>query len=132
MLDLDHFKRFNDTFGHDAGDVVLREWGGFLQVRVRFEDIVCRLGGEEFAIVLPDATMESAYDVAQRICEDARGLAVSHRENQLGPITVSIGVASFPSHSGSAETLLHMADQALYQAKSAGRNRVIIATVEQE
>jgi diguanylate cyclase (GGDEF)-like protein/PAS domain S-box-containing protein len=132
MLDLDHFKHFNDSFGHDAGDAVLRQWGGFLQVRVRFEDIVCRLGGEEFAIVLPDATMESAYDVAQRICEDARSLAVNHRDNQLGPITVSIGVASFPGHSGSAETLLEVADHALYQAKSAGRNRVVIAALDSE
>ncbi len=128
MLDLDHFKLLNDTFGHDAGDAVLREWGGFLQVRVRFEDIACRLGGEEFAIVLPDASLESAQEIAQRICEDARLLNVNHRNNQLGPITVSIGAASFPAHGANAETLLHNADQALYQAKSAGRNQVVIAT----
>jgi diguanylate cyclase (GGDEF)-like protein/PAS domain S-box-containing protein len=130
MLDLDHFKRFNDTFGHDAGDAVLREWGGFLQVRVRFEDIVCRLGGEEFAIVLPDAKQEAADEVAQRICQDARTLTVSHRNNQLGPITVSIGVAFFPTHGANAEMLLQRADQALYQAKGAGRNQVVLATAQ--
>ena len=128
MLDLDHFKRFNDTFGHDAGDAVLREWGGFLQVRVRFEDIACRFGGEEFAIVLPDASLESAMEIAQRICGDAKGFTVHHRNNQLGPITVSIGVASFPVHGAAVDTLLHSADQALYRAKSAGRNQVVIAT----
>jgi diguanylate cyclase (GGDEF)-like protein/PAS domain S-box-containing protein len=127
MLDLDHFKRFNDTFGHDAGDAILREWGGFLQVRVRYEDIVCRLGGEEFAIVLPDSTLESAHEVAERICEDARALTISHRGNQVGPITVSIGVSAFPLHSADVTTLLHTADQALYRAKSAGRNQVVMA-----
>jgi diguanylate cyclase (GGDEF)-like protein/PAS domain S-box-containing protein len=130
MLDLDHFKRFNDTFGHDAGDALLREWGGFLQVRVRYEDIVCRLGGEEFAIVLPDASLESAQEVAQRICDDARSLTISHRGNQVGPISVSIGVAAFPVHSADVETLLHTADQALYRAKSAGRDQVAIATTQ--
>ena len=128
MLDLDQFKRFNDESGHDAGDAILREWGGFLQVRVRYEDIVCRLGGEEFAIVLPDASMESAYQVAQKICEDARGLTINHRGKQVGPITVSIGVSAFPMHSADLETLLHAADQALYRAKSAGRNQVALAT----
>ena len=83
------------VIGHDAGDAILREWGGFLQVRVRYEDIVCRLGGEEFAIVLPDSTLESAHEVAARICEDARTLTINHRGNQVGPITVSIGVSAF-------------------------------------
>jgi diguanylate cyclase (GGDEF)-like protein/PAS domain S-box-containing protein len=128
MLDLDHFKRFNDTFGHDAGDAVLREWGGFLQVRVRYEDIVCRLGGEEFAIVLPDATLQSAQEVAQRICDDARGLTINHRGKEVGPITVSIGISAFPMHSADVSTLLHTADQALYRAKSAGRDQVVLAT----
>jgi diguanylate cyclase (GGDEF)-like protein len=128
MLDLDQFKRFNDAFGHDAGDAILREWGGFLQVRVRYEDIVCRLGGEEFAIVLPDATLESAHTVAQKICEEARGLTINHRGNQVGPITVSIGVSAFPFHSADVEALLHTADQALYKAKSNGRNQVVIST----
>jgi diguanylate cyclase (GGDEF)-like protein/PAS domain S-box-containing protein len=128
MLDLDHFKRFNDAFGHDAGDAVLREWGGFLQVRVRYEDIVCRLGGEEFAIVLPDATMEAAEAVAQRICTDARGLTINHHGNRVGPITVSIGIAAFPIHSADVTTLLHAADQALYRAKSMGRDRVVLAS----
>jgi diguanylate cyclase (GGDEF)-like protein/PAS domain S-box-containing protein len=127
MLDLDHFKRFNDEFGHDAGDAVLREWGGFLQVRVRYEDIVCRLGGEEFAIVLPDATLQSAQEVAHRICDDARGLTINHRGKEVGPITVSIGISAFPMHSADVSTLLHTADQALYRAKSAGRDQVVLA-----
>jgi diguanylate cyclase (GGDEF)-like protein/PAS domain S-box-containing protein len=128
MLDLDHFKRFNDTFGHDAGDAVLREWGGFLQVRIRYEDLACRLGGEEFAIVLPDASLEAAQDIANRICDDARTFKVNHRNQELGPITVSIGVASFPANGSSVETLLHTADQALYHAKSSGRNQIAVAT----
>ena len=128
MLDLDHFKRFNDTFGHDAGDAVLREWGGFLQVRIRYEDLACRLGGEEFAIVLPDASLDAAHEIASRICEDARNFKVNHRSQELGPITVSIGVACFPAHGSSVETLLHTADQALYSAKSSGRNQLAVAS----
>ena len=128
MLDLDHFKRFNDTFGHDAGDAVLREWGGFLQVRVRFEDLPCRLGGEEFAILLPDTSFEAAQDIARRICGDARTFKVNHRSQELGALTVSIGIASFPAHGSSVETLLHTADQALYRAKSSGRDQIAIAT----
>jgi diguanylate cyclase (GGDEF)-like protein/PAS domain S-box-containing protein len=127
MLDMDHFKRFNDAFGHDAGDAVLREWGGFLQVRVRYEDLTCRFGGEEFAILLPDASFEEAQDIASRICEDARTFKVKHRNQELGPITISIGVATFPEHGSSVETLLHTADQALYRAKSSGRNQIAVA-----
>jgi diguanylate cyclase (GGDEF)-like protein/PAS domain S-box-containing protein len=130
MLDLDHFKRFNDSFGHDAGDAVLREWGGFLQARVRLEDIVCRFGGEEFAIVLPEVSLASVHEVAQRICEDARTLAVAHRNQTLGPMTVSVGCACFPAHGTSVEALLRTADQALYQAKSSGRNQVVLAALQ--
>ena len=129
MLDLDHFKRFNDTFGHDAGDAVLREWGGFLQTRVRYEDLPCRLGGEEFAILLPETSFEAAQAIANRICGDARTFKINHRSQELGPLTISIGVASFPSHGASVETLLHIADQALYRAKRAGRNQIAIATL---
>ena len=94
---------------------------------MRYEDIVCRLGGEEFAIVLPDATLQSAQEVAQRICDDARGLIINHRGNQVGPITVSVGISAFPMHSADVATLLHTADQALYRAKSAGRDQVVLA-----
>jgi len=77
--------------------------------------------------VLPDATLESAQEVAQRICEDARGLAINHRGVQVGPISVSVGVSAFPTHSADVETLLHIADQAWYRAKSGGRDQVVLA-----
>ena len=127
MLDLDHFKKFNDTHGHDAGDSVLREAGAFLTRSIRVEDVVCRFGGEEFVIVLPTATVDAARMRAERIRSKMRELTVLHQGQSLGMITVSIGVSVFPAHGTSPKELLAAADAALYRAKREGRDRVVSA-----
>jgi len=133
MLDLDHFKKFNDTFGHEAGDVMLREFAYDMQKRMRGEDIVCRYGGEEFVVILVETEVETAQHRAAQLLESARHLNVRQRGQSLGGITLSIGIASFPHHGSSVDALLRAADHALYQAKEAGRNRFIVADpAEQE
>jgi diguanylate cyclase (GGDEF)-like protein len=127
MLDLDRFKLVNDTSGHEAGDVFLRDLGDLLQRGLRREDIACRHGGEEFVIVLPDAALEDARRRAEQIREAIGLLRVSYKGSVLGPLSASIGVAAFPEHGLSGETLLRTADSALYRAKHAGRNRVVVA-----
>jgi len=136
MLDLDHFKKFNDTYGHDAGDTVLRETASFLTKSIRVEDIVCRFGGEEFVVILPTADLNAAHARAERIRSKLRELTVLHQGQSLGMITVSVGVAALPEHGTSPKELLEAADAALYCAKREGRDRVVNAaaqlTVESE
>ena len=127
MLDIDHFKRVNDTFGHDAGDAVLRRMGLVLQGQVRGSDIACRIGGEEFALLLPEASLVTAYQRAERILDTVRHMQIKHRGQVLGAITVSLGVAAFPKHGDTPEALIRAADQALYQAKQGGRNKLASA-----
>jgi diguanylate cyclase (GGDEF)-like protein/PAS domain S-box-containing protein len=127
MLDLDHFKKFNDTYGHDAGDTVLRECGTFLAKSIRAEDVVCRFGGEEFFIILPTANLSAAAGRAERIRSKLRELTVLHQGQSLWMITVSIGVAALPDHGTSPKQLLEAADAALYRAKRDGRDRVVAA-----
>ncbi|MBZ5498962.1 MAG: diguanylate cyclase [Acidobacteriia bacterium] len=129
MLDLDNFKRFNDSFGHDAGDMMLREFSSVLKAGIRSCDIACRYGGEEFALILPEATLEVSRQRAEQLRECARHLNVQHRLQSLGNITVSIGVAAFPEHGNRLDTLLQAADEALYRAKREGRDRVMTAPV---
>lgn len=127
MLDVDHFKRINDTHGHLAGDAILRALGELLQSEVRSIDRTCRYGGEEFALMLPETDADAAAAVAERLrasveaqaFETAAGASPLH-------ITASIGVASWPKHADSAEALVAAADRALYAAKNAGRNRVMV------
>lgn len=127
VLDIDHFKPFNDRFGHEAGDGLLRELAILLKTNSRAGDIACRYGGEEFVLILPDASLDNARRRAAQIMEAARNLRVFHRDQALDPITLSLGVAAFPEHGRSGEALLRTADAALYQAKAAGRDRVIVA-----
>jgi diguanylate cyclase (GGDEF)-like protein len=125
MLDIDHFKRFNDTFGHEAGDVLLRHLGSFLQSYIRADDLAFRYGGEEFVIILPEAGLDGARQRAEQLIKDFKRLDVQYRGTTLGPLTVSIGMAAFPDHGTVADTLLRAADQALYRAKAEGRDRVV-------
>lgn len=127
MLDVDHFKRFNDENGHAAGDALLSRVGEVLVDLTRGEDIACRYGGEEFTIVLPEASLEVALRRAEEIRAAIGSLSVIHMRRVLGPVSVSIGVACFPQHGGSPERLLAAADSALYRAKADGRNRVVVS-----
>jgi len=124
MLDLDHFKDYNDRYGHDAGDVLLRQLGDLLRRSVRVEDVACRFGGEEFTLIMPSLDAEGAQRRAEQICEQVRALRVEHQGQRIGDVTISIGVAIFPGHGGTADELIRAADAALYEAKSAGRDRV--------
>jgi diguanylate cyclase (GGDEF)-like protein len=125
MLDLDHFKGCNDEFGHEAGDAVLRAVGEFLRNRTRTEDIACRYGGEEFVVILPEASQENAYQRAQQIREGIKSLEIKH-DPRLNPTTVSIGLACSSSNLFDSTLLLEAADAALYQAKRDGRDRVAV------
>ncbi|TAD75502.1 MAG: diguanylate cyclase [Oscillatoriales cyanobacterium] len=127
MFDIDHFKQFNDTFGHDAGDLVLQEVAQFLQARIRGSDIACRYGGEEMTLILPGATLEEAVQRAEIMRLELKQLSLRHAGRLLGEITASFGVASFPQHAVTVATLLQAADGALYQAKWGGRDRVAVA-----
>ena len=126
MIDLDHFKRFNDSFGHEAGDLVLTRVSQLLMGHIRGSDIACRYGGEEFVLVLPDPTLEGAQRRAEEIRAAVKELQLRHQSKPLGPITVSLGLALFPDHAAGPDSLLRVADEALYEAKRAGRDRVIV------
>ena len=128
MLDLDHFKAFNDAHGHDGGDALLAGLGRLLQTHCRGEDIACRYGGEEFIVILPEADPDTAMHRAQEIRATVQAMAVPHLQHVIGGITVSIGLAMFPLHAREGEELKRLADAALYRAKANGRNRVEIAT----
>jgi len=132
MLDLDHFKKFNDTYGHEAGDSVLREAATFLSKNIRAEDIVCRFGGEEFVVILPTATLEASKSRAERLRAKIRELTVLHHGESVGAISVSVGVAAVPQHGTSSKEVLEAADAALYRAKNAGRDRVMVAELQAE
>ena len=126
MLDLDHFKNFNDTYGHAAGDKALRAVSDIFKASVRTEDIACRYGGEEFTIIMPDVTPEVAYERAENIRLTVEKLRLPLDREIYGEMTVSIGVSLYPHEGDSADLLLRNADQALYRAKRGGRNRVAL------
>jgi len=126
MIDIDHFKQFNDTFGHDGGDAVLRALGTFFKQHVRGSDVACRYGGEEFILVLSPSTAEGAWQRAEKIREDVRLLSVTHASPGVSLITLSLGVAIFPDHAADTAAIIKAADVALYQAKCGGRNRVVM------
>jgi diguanylate cyclase (GGDEF)-like protein len=127
MLDVDNFKQFNDTWGHAAGDEVLHELGNLLLRQVRGEDIACRYGGDEFIIVLPDATRAVTYERAELICELAEQFPLQFEGQSLATVTLSLGVAVFPEHGATSTGILRAVDAALYRAKHEGRDRVIVA-----
>ena len=130
MIDVDHFKLFNDTFGHQAGDTLLRAMGDFISQRTRGQDIACRYGGEEFVLILTEASKAAAVKRAELLREELRQLIVEHARQVLGRITVSIGISVFPDNGGNAEELLRAADQALYAAKNEGRDRITLSGAE--
>jgi diguanylate cyclase (GGDEF)-like protein len=120
MLDIDHFKAFNDGFGHAAGDQMLRAIGGLILSLLRAGDIACRYGGEEILLILPEATGEGAAHRAEEIRSRAKKLEVTHMDRALGPVTVSLGVAVYPENGRTRDELLASAGGSLYKAKQGG------------
>jgi diguanylate cyclase (GGDEF)-like protein/PAS domain S-box-containing protein len=129
LLDIDHFKRVNDTLGHAMGDAVLRQLGPFLLKHIRGSDIACRYGGDEFVLILPNAPLKIAEQRAEKLCAEAKDLIVDSKI--MGKLTLSLGVATFPGQGTTIEALFQAADAALYQAKEAGRNQVAVAKTHQ-
>jgi diguanylate cyclase (GGDEF)-like protein/PAS domain S-box-containing protein len=127
MLDMDDFKRFNDTCGHAAGDAILREFGNMLLGHVRGEDIACRYGGDEFIIVLPDASRVVTCERAELICEYAKQFHLQFEGHAFEAVTLSLGVAVFPEDGSTSAAILRSADAALYRAKREGLARVAVA-----
>ena len=126
MLDIDHFKRINDTHGHTVGDGVLRTLGSELREHIRYPDTIGRYGGEEFLIVLPHSTLKAASEQAERLCEYVRSLSIKSGEHEFA-ITVSIGVAQYKIQNEDWQAFLNRADAALYRAKNGGRNQWAVA-----
>lgn len=127
MLDIDHFKRFNDTFGHEAGDIVLKALGNFLKNQIRGGDFACRYGGEEFTLIFPEMPLAQMLQRAERLREGVKELHVHYQGRELDAITISLGIAIYPEHGITGKTLLQAADAALYDAKHKGRDRVVVS-----
>ena len=127
MFDIDHFKRFNDVFGHAAGDTILTRLGALLREWARSEDISVRYGGEEFTVILPDTPVDLVFARVESFRQMIESLAIDHYGQPLGQVTISAGVATYPVHGVDRDTLIHVADQALYSSKRNGRNRVTVA-----
>ncbi|MGB7295422.1 MAG: diguanylate cyclase [Candidatus Aminicenantales bacterium] len=126
MADIDHFKQFNDKYGHAAGDKVLTQLGGFFKAGLRGADIACRYGGEEFVFFLPESSAENTFKRADQMREEVKNLEVHYGGELLASITLSMGISTYPDQGSNAEDLLRVADKALYRAKKEGRDRVII------
>jgi len=132
MVDIDHFKRVNDLFGHEVGDLVLREVATCLKANIRQEDFACRYGGEEFLLVLPESDLGALMPRALAILNAVRALSITHLGQPIGTLSVSIGMAAIPQHGRDATEVVRSADQALYRAKNEGRNRAIMAIAQGE
>lgn len=130
MLDVDHFKRFNDEFGHDAGDAILRGVGDILSHSIRGDGVAFRYGGEEFLLLMPGLDLAAAQMRAEQIREWISQMKIRHEGKAVGSITCSIGVCAFPDHG--AEALVQTADAALLRAKERGRDRTVVAVVRAE
>ena len=128
FIDLDHFKHFNDVFGHEAGDCVLQSMADIFRTHFRAEDFICRYGGEEFAVILAETSTADAFKRAEALRLATRDLKLVHRGKLLDPVTLSIGIAGFPDHGQTAQELLDIADKNLYQSKANGRDRVTLAS----
>ena len=126
MFDIDHLKDYNDTYGHALGDYILQELGKRIQAKYRGGDIACRYGGDEFVIILPGANAKNAFARAEQLRQIMKGISLEYNGQELPAPSLSAGVAVYPVHGSTTDTLLRIADKALYQAKQEGRDRVII------
>jgi diguanylate cyclase (GGDEF)-like protein len=127
MLDIDHFKTFNDRFGHAAGDELLQSLGQLIRANLRGGDVACRYGGEEFVLIMPEASEAAAARRAEDLRSMVHAMEVRHLDTVLGPVSLSLGVGLFPDHGRTRDSLLAAADGALYKAKQGGRDRVVVA-----
>lgn len=132
MMDLDHFKSFNDVYGHEVGDRILREFAKTVTASMRETNLAARYGGEEFIVILPDTSAKSCLLVAERIRKAVMTMVVpSNTEKPLPQLTVSVGVAAFPDHGSTLEEIIQASDKALYESKRNGRNRVSLSTTQE-
>ncbi len=127
IIDIDRFKTFNDTYGHEAGDLVLREFSSFLRKHVREEDFACRYGGDEFVVILPETSRDNARQRAEQLREGVTHLGIRFRGKPIDGITLSLGMAVYPHDGLTVDAILSAADAALYRAKAEGRDRVVTA-----
>lgn len=127
IVDIDHFKQFNDTHGHEAGDAALKAVANMLARHFRDSDVVCRFGGEEFVIIMAGSSAKAARDKAQELARAVRAMPVEHGGADLGSVTISVGVSNWPECNDSPDSLLGLADRALYRAKEGGRDRVEVS-----
>lgn len=128
-VDVDHFKKFNDNHGHDAGDMVLRAVGSVLQQSCDGDEIACRMGGEEFTLILPGSSPSDVQNRAEKLRKSVEDIAVRYGEKTLPRITISLGIAHYPTHGTMPQDLMRAADDALYDAKARGRNQVRLAAL---
>jgi diguanylate cyclase (GGDEF)-like protein/PAS domain S-box-containing protein len=126
MVDIDHFKQINDTYGHETGDEYLMELADFFRLKIRGSDFVFRYGGEEFMLILPESSVEDTYKYAELLRKEIKNMKIHFRGQRLPSITLSFGIAAYPDHGLDTIELIRVADKALYTAKEAGRDRVII------
>ena len=127
MIDVDHFRTINNSFGHGAGDAMLQAIARFFQIQTRLEDTACRYGGDEFFLILPDSTLEDTYKRAEQLRQGVKQIFVEHGERKLATVTISLGVAGCPDHGTTVEEILLAVDKAMFHAKEAGRDRAMIA-----
>jgi len=130
MIDLDHFKNFNDTYGHEAGDKVLEMVAEQFKRNLRLEDIACRYGGEEFCILCPDTGIREAHVLAEKLRHCIAEQQVIYQEQALDKVTLSVGISIYPNHGNSSNELLQQADKALYNAKEQGRNCAVVTRIK--
>ena len=130
-IDVDHFKKFNDNHGHDAGDMVLRAVGDLLIKQCDGDEVACRMGGEEFMLLLPNLTLDNLKERIETLRREVAAISVRYGEKALPKITISAGIASYPAHGRMPQDLLRVADEALYKAKDNGRNQVVVAELSE-
>jgi diguanylate cyclase (GGDEF)-like protein len=129
MIDIDHFKQFNDIYGHEAGDELLVKLAEFFRLKIRQTDVFCRFGGEEFIMILPESTTDDTFKRVDQFRDEVKSMSIYFRNQRLPAVAISMGIATYPDHGINTNDLIQIADKALYKAKQEGRDRVIIGSI---